>query len=91
MEVGLPQAAETCEINQRCLADCQVVDVWARGTEREIRAILPPCLAVLTDGTVDLANAERSDAYAIGRPASTTTRTAWWTVTTPAARIPATA
>jgi hypothetical protein len=68
VEFGAPRAPTTCAVNERCLADCAVEDVFARGTEAETRRDVPPCLEVTADGTLAPGNTDRSRAYENGHP-----------------------
>lgn len=67
VEHGAPQAAQTCEVNSRCLADCVVTTMHARGLSDEAWFDVPPCLEVCTDGPCP-GNVDRARAYAAGHP-----------------------
>ena len=68
VEFGTPRAAQSCAINSQCLAECQVTDVFERGLPNEKEYTVPPCLEVMTDGTIMEGNIDRSLAYANGHP-----------------------
>jgi len=68
VEFGTPQAAETCTVNQACLAECVVKDVFERGTPNEAEYVVPPCLEVMADGTLAVGNVDRTLAFANGHP-----------------------
>ncbi|MFH2007268.1 MAG: vWA domain-containing protein [bacterium] len=68
VEFGTPRADETCAVNAQCLAECQVTDVFERGTPNETEYIVPPCLEVMADGTLSAGNQDRTLAYANGHP-----------------------
>jgi hypothetical protein len=44
------------------------MDVFGRGTDDEVRYDVPPCLEILTNGTWEKGNTDRSLAYAKGHP-----------------------
>jgi len=69
VDFGTPQAPVTCAINDQCLANCMVEDIFSRGTMDETQAEVPPCLEVMPDGSVAQGNVDRSLAYATGHPA----------------------
>jgi hypothetical protein len=68
VELGAPQADITCDVNSRCLPQCQVTDVFERGTANELESAVPQCLEVMPDGTLSPGNTNRSVAYGDGRP-----------------------
>jgi hypothetical protein len=68
VEFGTPQAAQTCEVNSQCQAQCTVRDIYGRGTDDELRYDVPPCLEILENGTWDKNNTDRALAYAAGHP-----------------------
>jgi hypothetical protein len=68
VEFGTPRAAETCAINQQCLALCEVNDVFNRGTDDEQEYVVPACLEVGTDGSINEGNTDQAMAYNNGHP-----------------------
>ncbi|MFH2006511.1 MAG: hypothetical protein ABI333_08000 [bacterium] len=69
VEFGEPRAPFTCAVNAQCLAECQVIDVFQRGTVNEAQYNVPRCLDVLASG--DLSpwwNSDRTIAYQNGHP-----------------------
>jgi hypothetical protein len=69
VEFGTPRAALTCAINERCLADCIVTDVFERGLDNEQRYTVPPCLWVdETGSTIIEGNTDQTQAIALGHP-----------------------
>jgi hypothetical protein len=65
-EFGLP--ADGYPGNDQCLATCQAIDIFRRGTAEETRADVPPCLEVCPEGPCP-GNTDRTLAYAAGHPA----------------------
>ncbi len=68
VEFGAPQAARSCAINSQCLAQCTVTDIFGRDTDAEQRYDVPPCLEILSNGTWEKGNTDRTLAYASAHP-----------------------
>ncbi|MFH2006510.1 MAG: hypothetical protein ABI333_07995 [bacterium] len=67
-EFGVPLMPQTCAINQQCLAQCEVTDIFSRGTMSEQEYDVPPCLEILSSGARAPGNTDRTIAYANGHP-----------------------
>jgi len=68
VEFGTPRAAQTCQINGQCLAQCWVTDIFERGLPTEQQFSVPPCLEVAADGSIIDGNTDRSLSYELGHP-----------------------
>ncbi len=68
VEFGTPRAAQTCQINGQCLAQCVVTDVFERGLPAEQEYTVPPCLEVANDSSIMEGNVDRALAYDNGHP-----------------------
>jgi len=68
VDYGVPQAAQHCEVNSQCVAQCHVTDVFLQGEPHEERHDVAPCLEIAPDGTRLPDNTDRSLAYAQGHP-----------------------
>ena len=58
---------DQCQANDVCQAQCNVQDIFERGTPNETKSTVPPCLEVCNDGPCP-GNTDRSQAYANGHP-----------------------
>ncbi len=68
VEFGSPQADQACDLNSRCIPQCQVTDVFERNTINEQQFSVPPCVEVMPDGTLNSGNTDRTLAYASSIP-----------------------
>ncbi len=67
VEHGTPQAAQTCEVNAQCRAQCIVTTKYGRGTDYEAAFEVVPYLEVCADGPCP-GNEDRTRSYANGHP-----------------------